>query len=109
MAKSLEYEHHQPRPVANKKKTKTFTEDTLESRGSRVSFKNYMRQLKEEEISAEADGSEWAVLRGIEEDGHFRLSEVAVFLSEEEAQEEVDKLSDSEPEDSGIIFRVEQV
>jgi len=105
MPKHDEYAHHQPRP-APKKKTKTFNEDTLESRNSRVSFKNYIRQLEEDEISEEADGMEWAVKRGVPEGDDFRWSEVAVFLSEEEAQEEADRLFDSEPEDSGVVFRV---
>lgn len=111
MAKSSEYEHHQPRTIQKNKKKKVFNEEAaLENRGSRVSFKNYIRQLEEDEIQTESEGGEWAVKRGIfYEDGSEEWAEMAIFLTEEEAQEEADNLSDAEPEDSGAVYRVEPV
>lgn len=108
MAKSSEYEHHQPRTIIKKKKQKVYNEEAiLENRGSRVSFKNYIRQLHEEEIAEEANGNEWAIYSGfLDEDGEFKGAELEVFLSEEEANEEVDRLYDLEPEDSDTVFRV---
>ena len=52
MAKN-DYEHHQPpRKFDKKKKKKHFglNEDSDVSRANRVNFKNYLRQLKEQEL-----------------------------------------------------------
>jgi hypothetical protein len=107
MAKSSEYEHHQPR-AGIKKKQKVYNEEAvLESRGSRVSFKNYIRQLREEEIAQEGNGEEYAVHGGIIDDGgDFIGKELAVFVTEDEAQDEVDRLYDLEPEGSSKVYRV---
>lgn len=52
MSKKPDYtEHHQPRPLNKKKKHKSgFNEDVADNRRSRINFKNYVRQLKEEEL-----------------------------------------------------------
>ena len=49
MPKNEEYLHHQPRKVEKKKKQR-FNEDAPETRHSRINFKNYIRQLEEEEL-----------------------------------------------------------
>mgnify|MGYP005862488603 CR=1 FL=1 len=47
-----DYEHHQPRKSGKKKKSyRNFNEDAFQDeRASRVNFKNYLRQLREEEL-----------------------------------------------------------
>jgi hypothetical protein len=59
MAKAPDYEHHAPRTIDKKKRPKAFNEEAvLANRGSRVNFKNYIRQLKEEELAEEIDDFE---------------------------------------------------
>jgi hypothetical protein len=58
MPKNEEYMHHQPRK-ADKKKKQRFNEDAPEKRVSRINFKNYIRQLEEEDaINADFEDSE---------------------------------------------------
>ena len=47
-----DYEHHQPRKSDKKKKHhRCFNEEVVQDqRASRVNFKNYLRQLREEEL-----------------------------------------------------------
>ena len=47
-----DYEHHQPRKTDKKKKHhRGFNEEVVQDqRASRVNFKNYLRQLREEEL-----------------------------------------------------------
>jgi hypothetical protein len=47
--------HHKPRDHRNKKKRKGFHEDTQERRAKRIGFKNYLRELEEEELDAGLD------------------------------------------------------
>ncbi len=47
----LDFEHHQPRNLTKgKKHSRGFSEDIDEQRRNRVSFKSYLRQVKEEEL-----------------------------------------------------------
>lgn len=109
MAKSSEYEHHQPRTIQKSKKKKVFNEEaTLENRGSRVGFKNYIRQLEEDELDEEQSSSEWAVMRGIKDYEDMWWSEVATFPTEEEAEEYADDCRDKES-DYGVSYKVEEV
>jgi len=38
-----------------KRRTRNFSEDSQEQRGSRVGFKNYLQQIKEQEMQMEID------------------------------------------------------
>lgn len=109
MAKTPDYEHHQPRVIVKKKKQKLFNEEAvLETRGSRVSFKNYIRQLEEDEIDEEHNASEWVVKRGVKDYDDTIWHEVATFPSEEEADEYADECRDKES-DFGVSYKVEEV
>ena len=48
-----EQHHHQPRRTDKKKHHRRgFSEDIQDKRAARVGFKNYLRQVKEEELSS---------------------------------------------------------
>jgi len=56
--KPVEYgfDHHQPRIKDKKKRHKGgFSEEVVESRATRISFKNYVRQLEEEQMLDDGD------------------------------------------------------
>lgn len=52
MSKTM-YEHHAPRDFKNKSKSQP--DDIAEGRSEKVSFKSYLRQVREEEATAEDD------------------------------------------------------
>lgn len=109
MTKSSEYEHHIPRTIQKNKKKKVFNEEaTLENRGSRVSFKNYIRQVREDELDEEQSTTEWTVMRGVKDYEDTWWSEVATFPSEEEAEEYADDCRDKES-DFDVSYKVEEV
>lgn len=85
--------------------SKTFNEDVLENRGNRVNFKNYLRQIKEQEEQDVQE--EWAVIRIIMlEDGDVERQQMSVFLSEDEAEAEADDLQDKDG-DENVMYKVE--
>jgi len=50
MPKTEEYLHHQPRKVEKKKrKPQNFNEDS-DSRKTRINFKSYIREIREQEL-----------------------------------------------------------
>lgn len=95
--------HHQPRKIDKKKKSKVFNEETtLENRGGRVSFKNYLNQVREEEAEKEFDANEWIVEEEISyhnNDVHeIFKSEVEICLNEEEARRTMEELQEQNPD-----------
>lgn len=77
----------QPRKLDKKKRhSRGFTEDVQDERVQRVNFKNYIRQLREQESADSDEYEEWLVERGIEHDGEVVWTEIESFLSEQEAE-----------------------
>jgi hypothetical protein len=59
MPKKEQVDHHQPRKHDKKKHHRRgFSEDIQDRRQARVGFKNYLRQIEEEELSAFDDEDE---------------------------------------------------
>ena len=86
--------------------SKNYNEDVLESRGNRVNFKNYLRQIKEQEAQDLAE-EEWAVIRvTMLEDGDVDRQQVSVFLTEDEAEAEAESLQDQDG-DENVLYKVE--
>jgi hypothetical protein len=42
--------HHQPRDFSKKKRKKGFSEDKAANRQARIGFKNYLRELEEDDL-----------------------------------------------------------
>jgi hypothetical protein len=56
MPKNEEYLHHQPRKIEKKKRQPgRFNEEAEGGRQTRINFKSYIRQIKEEELLADDD------------------------------------------------------
>jgi len=100
-----EFYSHQTRKIDKKKRhSRGFSEDIREERAQRVNFKNYIRQLREEE-SAEADSyEEWIVERGIQSDDEIIWSELESFLTEHEAEDSAEDYRETDV--YGDIYRV---
>jgi hypothetical protein len=50
------FDHHQPRVKDKKKRHRAgYSDEVVESRATRISFKNYVRQLEEEMLEDEDD------------------------------------------------------
>ncbi len=47
--------HHKPREFNKKKRKKGFSEDKAANRQARIGFKNYLRELEEEELDDALD------------------------------------------------------
>ena len=47
--------HHKPRDFSKKKRKKGFSEDKAANRQARIGFKNYLRELEEDELDNELD------------------------------------------------------
>ena len=85
-----EFEHHQPRQIDKRKHHRAgFSEDVQEKRKDRVSFKNYVRQIREQELASEEE--QWIVERN---DGENSLWEeiAGPFTSEPDAFDMMDEL-----------------
>jgi hypothetical protein len=81
---------HQPRKLDKKKHhARGFNEEIHDQREQRVNFKNYIRQLREQEV-ADDEGEEWLVERGVMFDGEVKWTEIESFLSEQEAMDSVE-------------------
>lgn len=85
--------------------SRSFNEDVLENRGNRVNFKNYLRQIREQEI-ADSQLEEWAVIK-IATDTDERHT-VAVYVSEDEAVEAADELNDADA-NSNHFYKAEML
>lgn len=102
MPKNEEYLHHQPRVIDKKKRVKVPDADAvLENRGNRVNFKNYLRQIKEQETLDASTQQEWGIKRVVflEEDAPDEDILMDVFPTEEEAEWAAFKLNESELDD----------
>jgi hypothetical protein len=89
---SLDEDYGQKQRRIDKKKhhSRGFNEEALDQRAQRINFKNYIRQVREEEYSSEA-GEEWVVERGVKFDEDVQWTEIASFLSEQEAEDHADE------------------
>ena len=98
-----DFEHHKPRTPSsskNKKHRTGFSEDVIDKRATRITFKNYVRELEETALNL-SDDEVWVVERRFEGDDDWH--EVASAGSEEEA----DVLKEEyENEGSGDSFHV---
>jgi len=47
--------HHKPRDFSKKKRKKGFSEDKAANRQERIGFKNYLRELEEDELDDQLD------------------------------------------------------
>lgn len=87
-----EYDHHQPRQLnKGKKHSRGFSEDVQENRQNRVSFKNYLRQVKEEELENDDFEDDLTEARPMsDEDRQFLISDFKEWsggLSPEEVED----------------------
>ena len=97
------FEHHKPRKIDKRKRHHPgFTEDVQEKRATRLTFKNYVRGL--EDTLAEEEGEDWAV-QSRSGDGDWK--ELAVFVTEEEAEEALIEYEETDPSDTQ--YRIERV
>ena len=79
---------YQPRKIDKKKHhARGFNENIHEEREQRVNFKNYIRQIREQEHSESADYEEWVVERGVKFEDEIKWTEVESFLTEKEAKD----------------------
>lgn len=106
MPKTPDFEHHQPRQIDKRKHHREgFSEDIQENRKTRVSFKNYVRSLDEDE--GDVADEEWVLERYIgdyQDDPYW--SKIMTYPTEEEAEE---ALEDYEKHDTfGDKFRIRQ-
>lgn len=103
MPKNEEYLHHQPRVIEKKKRVRVPDADAvLENRGNRVNFKNYLRQIQEQELLESGTQEEWGIKKLMlnEEDAPDEDVLMDVYPSEEEAEWAAFKLKESELDES---------
>lgn len=102
---SIDDFYSQPRKLDKKKRhSRGFSEDVHDERAQRVNFKNYIRQLREQESTADEEYEEWLVERGVEYDGEIRWTEIESFLTEQEAEESAEE--QREMDTYGDLYRV---
>jgi RNA-splicing ligase RtcB len=98
MAKT-DYEHHLPRIIDKSKRQRgAFDEAVLDKRKNKISFKNYVRQLEEDELAEELSGEGWIVEEGVTYQDDTHWAEVAgPFTNEDDAvamQEDFERVAE---------------
>ena len=105
-----DYEHHAPRVINKTKKNRNgFNEEVTVKRQDRISFKNYIREMSEQENGDFLEEA-WVVERGIlleKKDKFLTWSEIAAFADEESANDELDSCRELEVGDA--VFRARLV
>lgn len=108
MAKT-DYEHHLPRVIDKSKRQRgAFDEAVLDKRKNKISFKNYVRQLEEDELEEELTGEGWIVEEGMTYQSDTHWTEVAgPFTNEDDAQEMLRDFEKVADEDT--VYRITKV